>query len=84
MLSPKINKVNTEIAKTKAKITEYQTKLRDLERRKTDLENDDIITLVRSENISDAELSALLQSIRRAPPAGVQSTKNDLEDDDEN
>ena len=64
MTNPKIDKVNLEIEKTKAKISEFQTKLRALERQKTDLEDAQIVALVRSERISDAELTALMASLR--------------------
>ena len=70
MDNPKIDKVNTQIANTKARISEYQAKLRALERQKTDIENDQLITLIRSEKISDAELSALMQSLRHKSSAG--------------
>jgi len=67
MTNPKIEKINTEIEKTKAKISEFQTKLRALERQKTDLEDQQIVALVRSEKISDAELTALMNSLRSRP-----------------
>ena len=65
MTNPRIEKVNTQIANTKAKISEYQSKLRVLERQKIDLENEGFIALIRSEKISDAELAALMQSLRK-------------------
>jgi len=65
MTNPRIEKVNTQIANTKAKISEYQSKLRVLERQKIDLENEGFIALIRSEKISDTELAALMQSLRR-------------------
>ena len=65
MTNPRIEKVNTQIANAKAKISEYQAKLRALERQKTDLENEGFIALIRGENISDAELATLMQSIRK-------------------
>ena len=71
MTNPKIEKVNSQITATKAKIAEYQAKLRVLERQKTDLENEQFINIIRSEKISDAELGALMQSLRKesAEPA---------------
>lgn len=69
MTNPKIEKVKSEMEKTKNKIAEYQAKYRDLEREKTRLENDDIVALVRSEKISDAELTALMRSLRKEEPA---------------
>ena len=65
MTNDKIEKVKTAIETTSAKILTYQSKLRSLEREKTRLENEQIIALVRSENISDADLSALMQSLRK-------------------
>ena len=62
--NPKLDRVIAEIEKIKEKISEQQSRLRTLERQKTDIENGQIIALVRSERISDAELSALLKSLR--------------------
>ena len=38
-MNPKIAKINTEIDKTKAKIAEFQARLRELDRQKTEIEN---------------------------------------------
>ena len=65
MTNPKIEKVKSDIEKTKSKISAHQAKLRDLEREKTRLENAQIVALVRSEKISDAQLSTLMDSIRK-------------------
>lgn len=68
MTNPKIDKVNSDIAKSKAKISEYQTRLRSLERQKIELENESFINIIRSEKISDAELNTLMQSLRKKEP----------------
>ena len=60
MSNPKIEKVKTEIEKTKTKISEFQVKLRDLEREKKRLEDMEIVALVRSEKICDAELTKMI------------------------
>ena len=65
MTNPRLDKVKADIEKTKEKISELQSKLRLLERQKTDIENGQIIALIRSERISDAELSALMMSLRK-------------------
>ena len=70
----RIEKIKSEIEKTKAKISEYQLKLRDQEREKIRLENERIVALVRGERISDAELSALMASFRRCEPAGAPAS----------
>ena len=70
MTNPKIERVKEDIAKTKAKISEYTAKLRDLERHKTDLENLEIIALYRKENFNEDEFSALLRSQRNDEVSG--------------
>ena len=64
MENSKIDKVKIEIEKTKIRILGYQARLRDLEKQKTRLENEQIVTIVRCEKISDSELSALMASFR--------------------
>ena len=73
MTDPKLEKVNGAIEKTKTIIADYQRKLRDLEREKTRLENERIVALVRSEKISDAELTALMQSLRKEEPKPTEA-----------
>jgi hypothetical protein len=83
MTNPKIEKIKADIERTKAKIAEYQAKLREQERDKTRLENEQIVALVRGERISDAQLTALMASLRKdtPPEAGTVSEKQSrLED----
>jgi len=65
MTNPKIEKVESAIARTKGIIADYQRKLRDLERQKTELENFEIIALYRREKFNQDEFSALLRSQRK-------------------
>jgi len=69
-LNPKIKKVIDEIKRTKAKILELQTLLPELERKRIDMENTEIIKLVRSADIQPAELPAFLESLK-APKASA-------------
>jgi predicted nuclease with TOPRIM domain len=71
MNNPRINKISEEIDKTKSKIAELQTKLRSLEKQKESLENEQIVALVRSRKISDAELELLMQSLKNDKNSGV-------------
>ena len=64
MTNPKIEKVTAHIVKTKATIAEYQAKLKELERQKIQLENEEIVAMFRRENFSEDELKALLRSGR--------------------
>ena len=63
MENKKIAKVEADIAKTRAKLTELQAQLKEQERQKLELENTDIVDMVRGLNISLADLPALLQSL---------------------
>ena len=74
MINPKIEKVKADIVKTKAIIAEYQKKLRDLERQKTDLENLEIIALYRRENFGEDDFSALAALLRSQRDEGTKNT----------
>ena len=70
-MNPKINKAIEEIERTKAKIAELQALLPELERRRVDMENTEIIRLVRSASIAPADLPEFLEAIKTinaAPP----------------
>ena len=70
-MNAKIQRVCKDIEKSKEKISTEQTRLKDLERQKTELENLDIVNTVRGMNISFADLAALLkQSNANAPTIG--------------
>lgn len=64
MATSKTAKVEAEIEKTKAKISEMQGKLKDLEQRRTELENSEIVEIVRGMSIPLEELPLLLQKLR--------------------
>ena len=61
-LNPKINKVIGDIEKTKEKIIEFQSRLKELERLKTELENADIVAMVRGIKIPPADLEAFARA----------------------
>lgn len=60
-MNSKIQKVAAEIEKTKEKIKELQALLPELEKQKTDLENLEIITLVRSASIAPENLADFIK-----------------------
>ena len=60
-MNTKIERINKEIDKTKGRIAEFQAKLRELEKQKTELENLEIIGAVRGMDISIADLAAMIQ-----------------------
>lgn len=60
-MNPKIAKLEKEIEKTSAKVNELQGKLRDLEKQKTELENTEIVALVRNLQMTPEQLADFLQ-----------------------
>ncbi len=60
MVNNKIDRIEKEMQKTREKITEYQNRLKTLEAQKTEAENLQIISLVRSMRVTPAELTAML------------------------
>lgn len=67
----KLDRIAKEIDKAKAKMAEMQARLADLEKQKTEMENMEIINLVRSVNLPQDGLAALIRSYRETgkPPA---------------
>lgn len=63
-MSKKKQKVILDIKKTKEKISDLQSKLRQLENRKTELENTEIVELVRGTKMNTSELSEFLKAYR--------------------
>lgn len=63
-MNAKIERVSKDIQKTKDKINEFQTKLRELEKQKTELENMEIVDAVRGMDISLTDLAALLKAAK--------------------
>lgn len=64
MAISKSAKIQTEIEKVKAKISEQQDKLKELEQRRTEAENSEIVDIVRGMSVSLTELPLLLEKLR--------------------
>lgn len=80
----KIEKIDSEIAKTEAIIAEQQGRLRELRNKRTEAENLEIIALVRSVNIPRTELAAALSAFRQGrafPSYGKPDPRPDPETD---
>lgn len=56
----KIDRIEKEMQKVREKITEYQNRLKGLEAQKTEAENLQIVSLVRSMRVSPQELTTML------------------------
>ena len=97
LATSKSAKIQTEIEKVKAKITEQQARLKELEQKKIRLkeleqkkmeaENTEIVDIVRGLSISLDDLPALLQTIQAGGGMGQSVPKavdpNDKEDTEE-
>ena len=70
MTNPKIEKVKASIARTKETIADHQNKLKDLEKQKIQLENDEIVALFRREKFNEDEFAQLLRFNGKDTPAG--------------
>ena len=68
-MNPKITRLREEHAKLKAKIQRLSARSRDLEKQIRELENTDIIGLVRAQGLSLEDFAELMRSLRDAAPA---------------
>ena len=80
MAMNKIERIDKEIQKTREKITEYQNKLKTLEVQRTEAENLQIVQLVRTMNMTPAELTALLSG---EPIPGIAAAGTDYMEQEE-
>ena len=67
-MNPKIRKIDIEYEKNAAKITELQERQRELEKLRLELENLDIIGIVRNMGLTPDQLAALIQASKTAAP----------------
>ena len=63
-MSNKLQKVLSEIDKVNEKIAVQQTRLRELEQQKTELENMEIVGMVRGLDVAPEELAAFIKAFR--------------------
>ena len=61
-MNPKITKILGDIEKTRERIAEHHSRLKELERMKTELENADIVAMVRGIDIPPAEFEAFARA----------------------
>ena len=78
-MNPKILKLREEHQKNKAKITELSARNRELERRIRELENTDIIGIVRAQGMSLEEFSALMHGAKVPVPITSSEEMEDSE-----
>lgn len=66
-MTPKIQKLASEIEKTRDKISELQTRLQEMEQKKQEWENTEIVTLFRSLNIRPDKLPGFIAAMKTSP-----------------
>ena len=70
-MNPRIQKITDEAEKLRRKITEYQARLRELERQKTELENADIVAMVRGIDIPPGQLAEFARMFKERKGCAV-------------
>ena len=86
-MNSKIQRVVNEIEKTQSKIAELQARLPILEKQKTDLENTEIVTVVRSADVPPAELTEFIRAYkaqlaaRRKPSPGTETGESSIDEE---
>ena len=63
-MNPKFKKIDAEYEKNAAKISALQNRQKELEKQRREMENLDIVGLVRSMGMTAEELSALMKASR--------------------
>ena len=72
MATTKSAKIWAEMEKVRAKINEQQARLKELEQKHREAENEEIVDIVRGMSVSLDELPALLRQLRDGSGHGVQ------------
>lgn len=71
-MNAKINKLRGELTKNKNKISELQSRNREIERQIIELENNDILELVHSHDLDITQLTALIEMMKNDPAAALR------------
>lgn len=76
----KLTKIKKDIQRTEEKITEYQSKLKSLEKEKTDLENLMMIDVLRKHKVNHNDLPTILQIFEEEKGSSVPLKINNTEE----
>ncbi|MDB7831612.1 DUF4315 family protein [Intestinimonas butyriciproducens] len=82
-MADKLERIEKDIQKTKAKIAEFQKQLRELEAQKTEQENLQIIQQVRALNLTPGQLAVFLKGGAAQAPASAFSHEKEGKNDEE-
>ena len=84
MAISKSAKIQAEIEKVTAKINEQQARLKELEQKKLEAENSEIVEIVRGMSVSLTDPPILLQAIKSGGTLGQNVPKSDSADKEDN
>lgn len=84
MAISKSAKIEAEIEKVKGKIAEQQARLKELEQKKHEAENTEIVDIVRGMSIPLAELPLLFEKLKGGGALGQSVPKSENEEKEEN
>lgn len=84
MAISKSAKIEAEIEKVKGKIAEQQARLKELEQKKHEAENTEIVDIVRGMSIPLAELPLLFEKLKGGGALGQSVPKSEDEEKEEN
>lgn len=82
MAISKSAKIQAEIEKVTAKINEQQARLKELEQKKLEAENSEIVEIVRGMSVSLTDLPTLIQTIKSGGTLGQNVPKSDTDKED--
>ena len=83
MAISKSARIQAEIEKVTAKINEQQARLKELEQKKLEAENSEIVEIVRGMSVSLTDLPVLLQTIKSGGVLGQNVPKSADKEDSE-
>lgn len=78
-MNAKINKLRGELSKNKNKISELQSRNREIERQITELENNDILELVHGHDLDITQLTALIEMMKNDPASALRGEMEETE-----
>lgn len=84
-MNPKLKKINAEYEKNAAKIAELQYRQKELDKQRMEIENLDIVGMVRSMGMTPEELAVLIQASRdsQAAPVSVITEKEEADHEED-
>lgn len=79
MARTKIEKLQDEIDKARMRLVEQQARIKELESKKSELENMEIVDIVRGMSIPLDELAAALQSLKSTAAPAARTTSGQVD-----